>query len=185
MTLQYVELSCHPYGCRIVQRLLEHCTPAQKELLLDQVLANTDHLLLDQYGNYVIQHILEHGEAVNKSRIVARIEGRVLMLSQHKFASNVVEKCVSNASRQERGRLIVEVCQEDNCLGSMIKDQYGNYVVQKMIDTAEDADLDILMSKIRLHSGSLHKFSYGKYILAKLENYYRSSERLKPPATNS
>ena len=96
--MQYVELSCHPYGCRIVQRLLEHCSPAQTDGLLAQLLASTDHLLLDQYGNYVIQHVLDHGVASNKARIIAKIEGRVLMLSQHKFASNVVEKCVSNAS---------------------------------------------------------------------------------------
>ena len=82
---------------------------------------STDHLLLDQYGNYVIQHVLDHGETANKSRIVSRIEGRVLMLSQHKFASNVVEKCVSNASTEERSRLICEVCQDDSFLGAMIK----------------------------------------------------------------
>merc|ERR1712155_140692 len=95
LLLQYVELSCHPYGCRIVQRLLEHCSPAQREALLSQVLATTEQLLMDQYGNYVIQHVLDHGEAASKSRIVAAVEGRVLVLSQHKFASNVVEKCVS------------------------------------------------------------------------------------------
>ena len=176
MCLQYVELSCHPYGCRIVQRLLEHCSPAQTDGLLAQLLASTDHLLLDQYGNYVIQHVLDHGVPANKTRIIAKIEGRVLMLSQHKFASNVVEKCVSNASCDERSRLIAEVCQGDTSLGAMIKDQYGNYVVQKMIDTAADKDLGDLMAKIKIHSNSLHKFSYGKYILAKLENFYRSEK---------
>ena len=176
-----MELSCHPYGCRIVQRLLENCSTSQKDLLLNQILTNTDHLLLDQYGNYVIQHILEHGDQSNKSRIVERIRGRVLMLSQHKFASNVVEKCVSFATSEERGLLIQEVCQEDASLGSMIRDQYGNYVVQKMIDTAgQDNHLSLLMNKIKLHAASLHKFSYGKYILAKLENYYRSDRGKQP-----
>jgi pumilio RNA-binding family len=33
-----------------------------------------------------------------------------LSLSQHKFASNVVEKCVQYASRSERALLIDEVC---------------------------------------------------------------------------
>ena len=108
--------------------------------------------------------------------LVAGVRGKVLHLSQHKFASNVVEKCVSNASCEERSRLIAEVCQEDTFLGAMIKDQYGNYVVQKMIDTAADKDLGDLMAKIKIHANSLHKFSYGKYILAKLENFYRSEK---------
>ena len=121
----------------------------------------------------MIQHILDHGEAAYKSQIVGRLEGRVLMLSQHKFASNVVEKCVSNATCQQRTRLISEICADDSSLGSMIKDQYGNYVVQKMIETAGETDLAVLMSKIKAHCHSLHKFSYGKYILAKLETYFK------------
>jgi pumilio RNA-binding family len=35
--------------------------------------------------------------------------GRVLHLSQHKFASNVVEKCVTYATREEKRQLIDEV----------------------------------------------------------------------------
>jgi hypothetical protein len=37
-------------------------------------------------GNYVIQHVLEHGKIDDRSRIVHAIMGRVLHLSQHKFA---------------------------------------------------------------------------------------------------
>jgi hypothetical protein len=40
---------------------------------------------------------------------VCAVRGKVLHLSQHKFASNVVEKCVQNASRVERATLIDEV----------------------------------------------------------------------------
>jgi hypothetical protein len=53
----------------------------------------------------------------------------------------------------------------------MMKDQYANYVVQKMIDVAEPAQRKTLMFKIRPHIHSLRKFTYGKHILAKLEKY--------------
>ena len=52
---------------------------------------------------------LEHGKQEDKSRIVAAVRGKVLTLSQHKFASNVVEKCVTHATRAERAILIDEV----------------------------------------------------------------------------
>ena len=59
-----------------------------------------------------------------------------------------------------------------NCsLYAMMKDQYANYVVQKMIDVAEPAQRKLLMQKIRPHIHSLRKFTYGKHILAKLEKY--------------
>lgn len=55
-------------------------------------------------------YFIEHGANEDKSRLIAGIRGKVLPLSQHKFASNVVEKCVTHANRQERAMLIDEVC---------------------------------------------------------------------------
>lgn len=45
----------------------------------------------------------------DKALIVNAVKGQVLTLSQHKFASNVVEKCVQHASRADRAILIDEV----------------------------------------------------------------------------
>ena len=48
-----------------VQRVLEHCTPAQKQSgIMAEILASTCQLAEDQYGNYVMQHVLEHGTQV-------------------------------------------------------------------------------------------------------------------------
>lgn len=52
----------------------------------------------------------EHGKQEDKSKLIATVKGRVLVMSQHKFASNVVEKCVTHAARAERSHLIEEVC---------------------------------------------------------------------------
>ncbi|XP_069925524.1 pumilio homolog 2 isoform X22 [Oryctolagus cuniculus] len=182
---QVFVLSTHPYGCRVIQRILEHCTAEQTLPILEELHQHTEQLVQDQYGNYVIQHVLEHGRPEDKSKIVSEIRGKVLALSQHKFASNVVEKCVTHASRAERALLIDEVCcQSDgphSALYTMMKDQYANYVVQKMIDMAEPAQRKIIMHKIRPHITTLRKYTYGKHILAKLEKYYlKNSPDLGP-----
>uniref|UniRef100_A0A2R8ZM42 Pumilio RNA binding family member 2 n=1 Tax=Pan paniscus TaxID=9597 RepID=A0A2R8ZM42_PANPA len=148
---QVFVLSTHPYGCRVIQRILEHCTAEQTLPILEELHQHTEQLVQDQYGNYVIQHVLEHGRPEDKSKIVSEIRGKVLALSQHKFASNVVEKCVTHASRAERALLIDEVCCQNDgphsALYTMMKDQYANYVVQKMIDMAEPAQRKIIMHK--------------------------------------
>ncbi|XP_048249503.1 pumilio homolog 2-like isoform X2 [Haliotis rufescens] len=170
---QVFTLSTHPYGCRVIQRILEHCMPEQTMPILEELHEHTERLVQDQYGNYVIQHVLEHGRPEDKSKIVTMIRGKVLLLSQHKFASNVVEKCVSHSSRQEKAFLIEEVCSiNDGALYTMMKDQFANYVVQKMIDVAEPPQRKILMHKIRPHIGTLRKYTYGKHILAKLEKFF-------------
>uniref|UniRef100_A0A9J8B1E8 Pumilio RNA-binding family member 2 n=1 Tax=Cyprinus carpio carpio TaxID=630221 RepID=A0A9J8B1E8_CYPCA len=163
-----------------IQQKLERATPAESNILSFSLPLSSACLhLQDQYGNYVIQHVLEHGRPEDKSKIVAEVRGKVLALSQHKFASNVVEKCVIHSSRAERALLIDEVCcQKDgphSALYTMMKDQYANYVVQRMIDMAEPAQRKIIMHKIRPHIATLRKYTYGKHILAKLEKYYMKS----------
>ena len=120
------------------------------------------------------------------------MRGKVLHLSQHKFASNVVEKCVQNATRSERSVLIEEVCSPSSDSSSsplhiMMKDQYANYVVQKMIDVAEQSQRKILMHKIRPHFSTLRKYTYGKHILAKVEKYFLKNNTdlgpIGPPGT--
>ncbi|KAF5782210.1 putative armadillo-like helical, pumilio domain-containing protein [Helianthus annuus] len=47
---QVVTLSTHPYGCHVIQRVLEHCHD-----LKTQILVSINMLAQHQYGNYVIQ----------------------------------------------------------------------------------------------------------------------------------
>ena len=65
--------------------------------------------------------------------------------SQHKFASNVVEKCLQYASKRDRDEMIWTIinvtfdlknpvdAKTGHCvLESMVRDPYANYVVQKV-----------------------------------------------------
>ncbi|XP_020214472.2 pumilio homolog 2, partial [Cajanus cajan] len=53
---QVVTLSTHPYGCRVIQRVLEHCKdPITQQKVMDEILGAVSMLAQDQYGNYVVQ----------------------------------------------------------------------------------------------------------------------------------
>ena len=69
---------------------------------------HTNELVQDQYGNYVIQHIIERGHASDRGAIIDKIRGNLLTLSKHKFASNVVEKCITFGSASEKTDLMNE-----------------------------------------------------------------------------
>jgi energy-coupling factor transporter ATP-binding protein EcfA2 len=107
--------------------MFEHCPDTQTCRLLDELHRATNQLVQDQYGNYVIQHILEHGNLEDKAQIIGKVQGHVLQLSKHKFASNVVEKCVAFGGKQDRLALIDEVLQTRSDgtypLMTMMKDQ--------------------------------------------------------------
>lgn len=53
----------------------------------------------------------------------------------------------------------------------MMKDQYANYVVQKMIDVAGPMHAGVLKQKIEQHMESLRKYAYGKHIIARLDKW--------------
>lgn len=50
-----------------------------------------------------------------------------------------------------------------------MKDQYANYVVQKILDTCSDQQREVLIGRIRASLSSLRKFTYGKHIVARVE----------------
>lgn len=53
-------LARHEYGCRILQRLLEHCQ-AQMEGLVKLLLEDARALMCHSYGTYVMQQIFDFG----------------------------------------------------------------------------------------------------------------------------
>jgi pumilio RNA-binding family len=103
-------LSCHPYGCRVLQRILEHCVEPKKSRALDEISLVHKTLLDDQYGNYVIQHVLQFGRHSDRDSILKIVaENGLLLLSRQKFASNVVEKLLKYGTAQQRRTVVREM----------------------------------------------------------------------------
>jgi len=130
------ELASHQYGCRVVQRILEHGTEDDKAWMMRELHNGSRMLLTDMYGNYVIQHVLEKGPPEDRSRIIRSVTPQLLTLSRHKNASNVVEKCILFGTRQEqqaiRDQLMTGGDDTNSPLFQLMKDQYGNYVIRKL-----------------------------------------------------
>lgn len=171
-------LSTHPYGCRVIQRLLEYSEiEDQKKIMLDlnKYIYN---LIQDQYGNYVIQHILERGNDEDRERIVQVALGSIVSFSKHKFASNVVERCIKHGNLEQDRRILKEVMMgnedleketvdDDSPLALMMKDQYANYVIQKLVEVfdAKSTEKKNLVIKLRQYLKQISmRNNYGKHL---------------------
>mmetsp|Transcript_5288 Transcript_5288/g.5432 ORF Transcript_5288/g.5432 Transcript_5288/m.5432 type:complete len:995 (+) Transcript_5288:122-3106(+) len=176
------ELSMHPYGCRVVQRILEHCNNQQKGNLLEELRLCCIELVQDQYGNYVIQHVMQHGWEADRAILVKEVQEHLLDFSQHKFASNVVEKCLQYASKKDRDEMIWTIikvtfdlnnpvdAKTGHCvLESMVRDPYANYVVQKVIDVSDERQRGAIIKYVRENIVQLRRYTYGKHIIVRLE----------------
>ena len=56
-----------------------------------------------------IQHVLERGKPHERSAIIQELAGKIVQMSQQKFASNVVEKCLTFSNPSERQLLVNEM----------------------------------------------------------------------------
>lgn len=109
-------LSCHPYGCRVLQRILEHCVEPKKSRALDEIHKCHRTLLDDQYGNYVIQHVLQFGRLEDRDSVLEIVaENGLLIMSRQKFASNVVEKLLKYGNAQQRKAVVREMLKVSIC----------------------------------------------------------------------
>lgn len=114
-------LCCHPYGCRVLQRMLEHCVSFQKTATLDKIQLCHKALLDDQYGNYVIQHVLQYGrESDRDSLLNIIVQNDLLKLSRQKFASNVVEKLLKYGNSNQRNAIVREMLKVRSCCVTLL-----------------------------------------------------------------
>lgn len=131
-------LAQHTYGCRVIQRMLENCEGPERSWMMQELHACAANLITDQYGNYVTQHIIEHGQLEDRNHVIGLVIANLLRNSTHKFASNVVEKCLIFGTSEQKRTIMRKILEKqamggskDTSLQCMMNDQYGNYVIRK------------------------------------------------------
>ena len=158
-----------------------------------------------------MQHVLEHGTQDERAQVVRALAGQMVTLSRHKFASNVVEKCIQFCTREDRTNIIAEVLSTGpdgaDLLLSLMTDQFSNYVLQRLLDCCDDdqkvrrwrggmargarADGALtrsaqakLVPRMRAHLGTVKKFAFGKHIASAVERMsaVQAADGGSPPA---
>ncbi|RZB41500.1 Pumilio-like 5, partial [Glycine soja] len=132
--------------------VLQHCSDEiQCHFIVDQILESVFTLAQDQYGNYVTQHVLERGKPQERSQIIHKLSRHIVQLTQHKFASNVVEKCLEYGDAIDNDERPI-----------------SNYVIPKVLEICSENQRATLLSRITLNVDAL-KNTYGKHIVAQFE----------------
>ena len=186
-TGQVCELSKHAYGCRVIQRMLEHCVEPTRSAVLQELHGCASQLITDQYGNYVTQHVIEHGREEDRAAIIALVISGIIIYSKHKFASNVVERCIRFGTTEQRNKILEVLTavneKGDSNLQYLIRDQYCNYVIRSfylsttkpislilatetLMLELKGSQLEQFLDTLRPQLAILKRFSYGKQVQA-------------------
>ena len=130
----FLYLTNNSNGIYIIKKIL---TFTQKknlhEKLKNIVKKNAIFLIKQSYGNFVIQVIIENWE--DYKEITDLFKGNFFALSLEKYASNVIERCIEK-DKEILENYINEII-SNKCIANVMKSNYGNYVVQKVIKLAE------------------------------------------------
>ena len=157
----FINLSYHINGICVVKKLL--LMTHKKELhqkLKKIVFDNAVNLIVHPYGNYVIQVIVENWDDNELVDILGKYKGKYVNLSLQKYSSNVLERIIEK-NEKNLDLYINEICTEKN-LGEIIKNNYGNYVVQKAIKLSSGKNYERLFKEI---NQNIHKLDDKKVIM--------------------
>ena len=162
-------------GCRVVQRLFEKYDVDTLAPLVDEVLKYSAELATNQYGNYVVQNILEAKRPEHISKLVKNFNGQFYLFSMHKFASNVVEKVIRSAQAKEQSIIFSEIIgseghYNEERIRTMIIDQFGNYVMQRIIEYGTESQQNAIYEVVYNHFDSINSINYAKHVISKLED---------------
>ncbi|KAK8217805.1 hypothetical protein BKA81DRAFT_377792 [Phyllosticta paracitricarpa] len=184
-----VIVGTHRHGCCVLQRCIDHSSGHQRNTLIAQITDNAISLVQDPFGNYVVQYILDLQEEGYTVPLCQSFGGRVCQLSKQKFSSNVIEKCI-RVSNVECKRALIEELLNVGELERLIRDSYGNYVVQTALDYSDAPTKIRLVEACRPMLPSIRSTPYGRRISTKVHEFDgrmsgSSSGNITPIATGA
>ena len=143
----FIDLSFHINGICIVKKLLlmTHKKSLHnhiKKIIYD----NAMNLIVHQYGNYVIQTIVENWDDNELEDILNLYKNKYIYLSKQKFSSNAVERILEK-NKKNLENYINEICNENNII-EIIKNKYGNYVIQKAVKLSTGESRERIVGEI-------------------------------------
>jgi len=151
-----LQISTDHHGLRVVKAVIAARRPQDLTRLFKQISRITMKLVENQYGNYVVQAVLDVCSHAVATNVKMKMEGKYMRLSKQKFSSNVVEKCLKQSGAHWRSIVINELTEQPG-VSELLRDRYGNYVLQTALSVASGSQVQQIMHAITGHLPTLRE----------------------------
>lgn len=132
-------LVTHKFGCRVAQRVVEHCTQDAVQPIVDTVLAQPWEFVNNEYANYVVQSILQNGSANQRYQIVyALIELGIPNLTLDQVPATIVEKAFEHGDEKCREALGQAILQWSGAIVRMSCNRWGCCIVKRLLGVVDE-----------------------------------------------
>ncbi|KAJ7427950.1 Pumilio 1 [Willisornis vidua] len=152
-------------SCRFIQLKLERATPAERQLVFNEILQAAYQLMVDVFGNYVIQKFFEFGSLEQKLALAERIRGHVLSLALQMYGCRVIQKALEFIPPDQQNEMVREL---DGHVLKCVKDQNGNHVVQKCIECVQPQSLQFIIDAFKGQVFALSTHPYGCRVIQRI-----------------
>ena len=169
--VNFLPLCKDKHGCCVIQKCIEAGNESQKEKLFSLSNSHCEELISDQFGNYVIQYVVLLNIDIINKYVVNVIMNNLLILCKEKYASNVIEKFLYNKSSYSK-IVIDTIVKDESLLHELILDQYGNYIIQRILMIIfGDARMKVITMIVKWYD-EIKMLSFGPRLIAKLSERY-------------
>jgi len=154
----------HRFGCRVFERLLEHCEEGHKQQLVASLLEDVVSLSQEEFANYCIQFILEHSNSEQRSEVINLVIAEAAWLATHYYAGAVVTKALQHGSAEQRLELAETLlAQGPWLLERMAVHRFSNEAVIEMLGLPQATER--VRGILRPNWWQLQASRYGREIL--------------------
>ncbi|KAJ1309525.1 hypothetical protein OPQ81_006298 [Rhizoctonia solani] len=152
-----LSLSLQMYGCRVVQKAIECVTAEQQVMFVHEIEVDVMRCVKDANGNHVIQKLIER-VSPDLLGFVSVFQGNVYDLATHPYGCRVLQRCFEYLHESQTRPLIDELHKYTT---QLMQDQFGNYVIQFVLEHGAAADRDWILHKLRgqMVQMARHKFA--------------------------
>ena len=99
------------------------------------------------YANYVVQKLINSTDLSYCDSIINTIVENYLSLSIQKFSSNVVENCIKYGNDETVNKIYKNIIEKEK-LESLLNNNYGNFVLEKLISRLNKEEKLVFFKKI-------------------------------------
>eukprot|EP00124_Ichthyophonus_hoferi_P000411 Ihof_evm4s15 gene=Ihof_evmTU4s15 len=163
-----VEFANDQHGSRFIQQKLESATPVEKDLIFKEILPDALELMADVFGNYVIQKFFDYGTADQKLVLAQTVEGHLLQLSLQMYSCRVIQKALESVPPEHKDLQVRLVKELDGNVIRCVKDQNGNHVIQKCIESFDPDTIQFIVDSFKGQVCSLSTHPYGCRVIQRM-----------------
>lgn len=159
----FAELMTDPFGNYLCQKLLEHCSDAQRDQIVEAIAHDLVAISLNMHGTRAVQKTIDFvSTPAQTEAIIQAFSCHVVSLIKDLNGNHVIQKCLNRLSASDNQFIYDAVAAK--CV-DVATHRHGCCVLQRCIDHASETQRRQLVQEITMYSQTLVQDPFGNYVV--------------------